>query len=83
MTIGSAMLAIRRTSDNNDTQACCLGPTLRYISIQHFYHRWYIVALPDPGVVWNLRSDVTKFYKVREHLSGSHIQEKQKLKTNK
>ena len=56
MTIGSPMLAIRRTPGDPDTQACCLGPTLCNSVIGHFNHGWYIVALPDPGVVYDLRS---------------------------
>ena len=49
VTIGSHMLAIKGTPADRDTQACCLGPTLRYILIRHFYHGRYIVAIP--GVV--------------------------------
>ena len=56
MTIGSPMLAIKRALADHDTQACCLGPTFCNIDIEHFYHRWYIVSIPDPGVVYNLRA---------------------------
>ena len=49
MTITSLMLAIRRAPADHDNQACCLGTTLRYIFVQHFYHGWYSVAIPDPG----------------------------------
>ena len=49
------MLAIRRAPADHDTQACCLGPTLCHILIQHFYHEWYIVAIPDLGFVYYLR----------------------------
>ena len=56
MTIGSPMLAIRRAPANHATQACCLGPTLCNIVIGHFNHGWYIVAIPDPGVVYDLHA---------------------------
>ena len=56
MTIGSPMLAIRRAPADHDTQACCLGPTLCNIVTGHSNHGWYIVAIPDPGVVYDLRS---------------------------
>ena len=56
MTIGSPMLAIRRAPADHDTHACCLGPTLCNIVIGHFYHAWYIVAIPEPGVVYDLRT---------------------------
>ena len=52
----SPMLAIRRAPADHDTQACCLGPTFCNIEIGHFYHGWYIVAIPDPGVVFDLRT---------------------------
>ena len=56
MMIGSPILAIRRAPANHDTQAICLGPTFCNIKIGHFYHEWYIVAIPDPGVVFDLRT---------------------------
>ena len=52
----SPMLAIRRAPADHDTQACCLRPTLCNIVIGHFNHGWYIVAIPDPGVVYDLRA---------------------------
>ena len=55
ITIDSPMLAIRRAPADHNTEACCLGPTVCNIEIRHFYHRWYIVAIPDPGVVFDLR----------------------------
>ena len=39
-----------------DTQACCLGPTFCNIEIGHFYHGWYIVAVPGPEFVFGLRT---------------------------
>ena len=54
MDTGSTMLAIGRALADHDTQACCLGPTFSNIEIEHFYHGWYIVAIPDPGVVLDL-----------------------------
>ena len=51
-----SMLAIKRAPADHDTQACCLGPTLCNIMIGHFDLGWYIVALPDPGVVYFLRA---------------------------
>ena len=56
MTIGSPMLAIRRAPADYDILACCLGPTFCNIEIGHFYHGWYIVVLPDQGVVFDLRT---------------------------
>ena len=53
-TIRSPMLAIKRAPADHDTQACCLGPTFCNIEIGHFYHGWYIVAIPDPEAVHNL-----------------------------
>ena len=53
MTTGSPMLANRRAPADHDTQACCLGPSLCHF--QHFYHGWYMVAIPDQGVVYDLR----------------------------
>ena len=58
MTIGSPMLTIRRAPTDHDTQACCLGHTLCNIVIRYWDHEWYIVAIPDPGIVYDLR--VTK-----------------------
>ena len=37
LTIGSPMFAIRRAPGDHDTQACCLGPSLCHILIQHFH----------------------------------------------
>ena len=56
MTIESPMLAIRRAPADHDTQACCLGLTFCNIGIGLFYRVWYIVAIPDPGVVYDLRT---------------------------
>ena len=56
MMIGSPMLAIGRAPVDHDTQACCLGPTLCNIPIGHFDNGLYIVAIPDPGVVYDLRA---------------------------
>ena len=56
MTTWSPMLTIRRAPADNDTQACCLGPTLCNIVIWHFYHGWYNVDIPGPGVVYDLRT---------------------------
>ena len=53
---GSPMLAIKRAPADHDSQACCLGPTLCNIMTGHFNHGWYIVAIPDPGVVYDLRA---------------------------
>ena len=50
------MLAIRRAPTDHYTKACCLGPTLCNILIQHFYHGWYIVVITGPGVVYYLRT---------------------------
>ena len=55
MTIGSPMLVIKRAPADHDTQAYCLGLTFCNIEIGHFYHGWYIVATPDPVVVYDLR----------------------------
>ena len=52
----SPMLAIRRAPADHDTQAFFLGRTFCNIEIGHFYHGWYIVAIPDPGVVFDLRT---------------------------
>ena len=54
MTIESPMLAIRRAPADHDTQSCCLVLTFCYIEIGHFYHGWYIVAIPDPEFVFDL-----------------------------
>ena len=56
MKIGSPMLAIRRTPADHDTQDGCLGPTFCNVEIGHFYQGWYIMAIPDPGVVFDLRT---------------------------
>ena len=56
MTVGSPVLAIRRAPADHDTQPCCLDPTSCNIVIGHFNHGWYIVAIPDPGVVYDLRA---------------------------
>ena len=56
MMFESPMLAIRRAPADHHTQACCLGPTFCKIEIGHFYHGWYIVAIRDPGVVFDLRT---------------------------
>ena len=56
MTSGSPMLAIKRAPADHDTQACCLGPKFCNIVIGNFYHGWYIVAIPDAGVVYALRA---------------------------
>ena len=56
MTILSPVLAIRKAPADHDTQACSLGPTFCNIEIGHFYHGWHIVAIPDPGVVFDLRT---------------------------
>ena len=50
------MLAIRRAPADHDTQACFLGLTLCTIVVGHFNHGWYIVAIPDLGVVCDLRA---------------------------
>ena len=52
MTNGTPMLAIRRAPADYDTQASCLGPTLYNIVIRHCFHRWYIVDIPDSGIVY-------------------------------
>ena len=52
----SPMLAIKRETANHDTLACCLCPTFCNIEIGHFYHGWYIAAIPDPGIVFDLRT---------------------------
>ena len=56
MTDGSPMLAIRRAPADHDTQACCLGPTFCNIESGHFCHGWYIVAILDTSVVFDLRT---------------------------
>ena len=56
LTIGSPMLAIRRAPADLDTRASCSGPTLCNIVIGHLNHGWYIVAIPDPGGVYDLRA---------------------------
>ena len=56
MTNRSPMLAIRREPADHDTQACCLGPTFCNIEIGHFYHGWYIVAIPHPRFVFDLHT---------------------------
>ena len=42
------MLAIK-WAPADDTQTCCMGPTLNYILILNFFHGWLI---PDSGVVY-------------------------------
>ena len=56
------MLTIKRAPAIHDTQACCLGPTLYNIVIGPFNQGWYIVAIPDPGLltICALDTDVTK-----------------------
>ena len=56
MMIESIMLTIKRAPADHDTKACCLGPTLCGIVIGHFNHGWYIVAILDPGVVYDLHT---------------------------
>ena len=56
MTIRSLMLAIKRAPVDPDTQACSLGPTFCNIEIGHFYHGWFIVAIPELGFVYDLRA---------------------------
>ena len=56
MMVGSPMLAIRRKPADHDTQACWPYPTRGQILIQHFYHRWYIVVIPEAGVVYYQRT---------------------------
>ena len=56
MTIESPMLAIRRAPTDRDTQGCCLGHTLCNTVAGHFYHGWYIVAIPGTGIVYHLRA---------------------------
>ena len=56
MTISSPILVIKRAPAEHDTQAYCLGPTFCNIEIGHFYYGRYIVAIPDPGVVFDLRT---------------------------
>ena len=52
MTTGSPILAIMRAPADHDTQACCVRPTLCNIVMGHFNH----VPIPDPGVVYDLRT---------------------------
>ena len=56
MTTRFPMLAIWREPADHDTKASFLGPTLCNIVIRHFYHGWYIVAIPHPRVVYYLRT---------------------------
>ena len=49
-TIAGWRLTIRRAPADHDIQACCLGPTLCHILIQHFYHALYQTL----GVVYYL-----------------------------
>ena len=56
MTFRSPLLAIKRETADHDTQACCLGPTFGNIVIGQVYYGWYIVAISDPGVVYDLRT---------------------------
>ena len=49
-------LAIRGAPAYDGTQACCLGPMLRYMLIGHFFHGEYSVAIPDSGVVYYMRA---------------------------
>ena len=56
------MLATGRAPAVHDTHACCQGPTLCHMLIQHFYHGWYIVAIPDPGVVYNNNNPLITLY---------------------
>ena len=81
MTTDYVMMAIRRALADHDTQAFCLDTSLRFISIRHFYHRWYVVAITDPGVVYNLRTwyRCDQSFK-QEKSEAGHTQEKQNKK---
>ena len=40
----------------SDVDPNAISSKLCHILIQHFYHGWYIVAIPDPGVVYYLHA---------------------------
>ena len=56
MPIRSPMLAIKGAPADYDTQTCSLRPMVSSVSVCHFFHRLYIVAIPYLEVVSYLRS---------------------------